>query len=197
MKTTPVDERRLDFKVRFQVKDTADKKQTMTINIAKLHKSFMHQFLDAAVDATFLPSNTESIPLPRPFTDLTDFPATSEEHKRFFRTRITSNTQDGSTLVHIEHRVIMTVSLKTVKTQLMSFLRMNKIFILSDHLNRVETQAIAWCRGAHPVMTYRPEVQRRLNLLLEKVELTEDESKLIEKANVPEYDGAKMPPFNL
>ena len=74
---------------------------------------------------------------------------------------------------------------------------MNEIFHNSTHLDRVETTIVAWFHKAHPTMTHKPTLQRQLNELLQEVELTDEESRRIEKAQVPGYDGKTAPPIFL
>ena len=84
---TTVDERRLDFRVRFQVSKptmTSQSTQTPTVNVAKIHKTFIRRFMEAAGDVTFIPSNTTTDPPMKSFADLSDYPDNGAKHKRFF-----------------------------------------------------------------------------------------------------------------
>ena len=168
----PNNERQVFFKVKFVI--TKEQNAQQTINMAVKHRSFISKFIECAPGASFAASRDDVTPTPMPFSSITNFPNDSTLHKQFFRS-IVNNNKDGSISVIIHHKVVMNQTLNTVKHKMFSFLKLNKIFINSTCLDRVETTPIAWYLGAHPAMVYRPNLQNRTNELLQDIQLTDEE----------------------
>ena len=98
-----VDERRLDFRIRINLKPLNNEKQPSpaVINIARKHHTFVRRFIEAAGEVTFVTSNDRTQPPPPPFNDIDGFPDNEDAHRRFFRSQI-AHTKDGKSILGVK-----------------------------------------------------------------------------------------------
>ena len=138
-------------------------------NLYDLHKGFVTQLLAiAGADTHLIPtaqSDSEDAATLTPILSAEGFPESEGSHRRFFRRQfIRRNT--NKTTVNVYHSILSKTDVKDLKEKLMPYLRMHKLWMKGGDLLQVETGQIGWLLGAHPSMTYRPDILAHITGML-------------------------------
>jgi hypothetical protein len=151
-------------------------------NLFNIHKNFVAKLFEITNgDCHLTPSaksgtdsTTESTK--SPIVNLSHFPTSDRDHRRFFQRRVETQKNYRKTSVKITHHVLMKESVKDVKSKLWNYLTEKGLWMRNGDLNSVETSAIGWLLGAHPQLVFRPAIEQELNRLVASlpIEVRED-----------------------
>jgi hypothetical protein len=149
-----------------------------TANLGKVHKAFIDDLFRATEnEATLLPSNDRTTPVPDSIREPKDFPKTDPDHRAFFRRH--ANQRD--TLVF--HTIITSLSIDELKKRMLLNLQANNLWMTNESLKSKEMAVIAFVWKAPARLLHRPSFAKKINDYLGKIELNFEQQSLLKRAS--------------
>ena len=129
--------------------------------VNQIHRGLLEKMIEACNGIVFRPTSTSVICSTRPITKIDQFPSTEIAHNAFFDRKFL--TRSGQKSVEIQHKIQSRMTVKEIKTAVMSYLVNNNTWIERGELDSVEVFRFGFFQYAHPNMTNRLELAEAIN----------------------------------
>ena len=155
------------------------------VNMNRVHHGLVEKIFEAVPGVIFRPTSDTTTSTKKSMTMISQFPTTEIGHGNFFARR-----QKGKT-IEVDHKIHSAMTVKEIKTKVMSYLRPNNIFIEKGELDGIELFRFGYLQGAHPRLVNRIDLENRINEAIREFDSLDEYWEI----HAPMWDKAKEIPL--